>query len=172
MFRAGITLAIFVALSAWVGAQGPAPAPRLSAADHLRLLRVNRVLLADLVNNGVRMTAKDDPLHRAAVCADSMRALGLAMQRAADGQDPDRVAELAGHLEAIVRDGLVPNLDDATQIIPPGSARAGELKQLRERATRELDEFRAAVPSNGKVGDDARVRDVRGKLDGLREKLK
>lgn len=172
MFRAGYTLAVFLALAAWAGAQGPAPAPRLTAADQLRLLRANRVLLTDLVTNGVELGNADRLPDRADACRRSARFLGVALQNAAGADDPDRVAELGGHLEAVVRDGLVPILDEGKATIPPESQDAARLKVVRETAARDLNDFWLAIPEAGKVGDSGKVRDIRGRLDGLREKLK
>ncbi|MBX9623062.1 MAG: hypothetical protein K2X82_04535, partial [Gemmataceae bacterium] len=82
MGRAGYTLLVLAGLSAWAGAQQPAAG--LSAADRLRLFRANRVVLAELVGNGVELAGADDPLARAAAYGRSVRALGVAFRTAAE----------------------------------------------------------------------------------------
>ena len=161
MVRVGLTLGVFTALAAWAGAQGPP----LTAADQIRLLRANRGLIADLVDSGVRLGAAEHPLSRAEACQATAHHLAVALERAAEGQDADRVAELGAHLELVFRDGLVPNLDRAEKIIPRESPDAEKLKEVRKRAAGDLDGVRAALPP-GKLDG------LRGKLDELREKLK
>lgn len=169
MCRAGFTLLVALVLSAWAGAQGPAP---LTAADQLRLLRANRILLTDLVTSGVELGAADGPVDRADKCRKTARVLSVALERAAEAGDADRVAELGDHLDRVVRDALVPVLDDARQTIPEGSPDAKRLKLVRESAVGDLDWARGAIPDGGAVGGSAKVRDLAGRLDGLRAKLK
>jgi hypothetical protein len=163
MARAGLSLVVFLALAAWAGAQGPAP---LTAADQLRLLRANRLLLDDLIGRGIELGAADSPLDRAAACQATAHALAVAIQRAAEAQDTDRVAEIGEHFETVVRDGLGPTLDEARRVTPPGSPGEKKLKELRETANGDLKGVRDAIPNTGKV------KDVRDKLDGLQDKLK
>jgi hypothetical protein len=170
MRRATFTLAIFLGLSAWAGAQGPAPV--LTAAEQLRLLRANRILLTELVDRGVELGAADHPLKRAEACQRTAHALVVALGRAAEGQDADRVAELGDHLEQVMRDGLVPSLDEATGIIPAESPDAVRLKAVRDGAAFDLEAVRAATAETGAVGDSAKVKTVRDKLDDVRKKLK
>jgi len=170
MTRAAAALLIFLGLAAWAGAQGPAPG--LSAADRLRLHRANRTLLADLVSAGVALGGADRPVARAETCQESARVIGIALRKAAEAQDADRVAELGDHLDHMVRDGLVPLLDEVRQTTPAESPDGKRLKAVREGAAGDLDWVRAAIPPAGKVGDSARVKDVSAKLDGLRQQLK
>jgi hypothetical protein len=168
MRRLALILTAFLLLSAWAGAQGPAPL----AADQVRLLRANRVLLGDLVTSGVELGSTDDPVNRAAACHGAAHALGVALRRAAEASDADRVAELGGHLDRVVRDGLVPILDEATKTIPPDSQDAVRLKAIRVNAAGDLDSIRTSIPADGAFSDSAKVRDLLGKLDALRERLK
>ena len=162
MVRSALTLGLFLALAAWAGAQGPTPP--LSAADQIKLLRANRLLLNELIDGGVKLGGADNALDRAAACQKTTHALAVAVDRAADTQDADRVAELGDHFEAVVRDGLVPTLDEAIRTTPPESPRAAELKQLRLDAATDL---KSVQDSAGKLGDSGKVKDVRGKLDKL-----
>jgi hypothetical protein len=167
MPRLATTARIFLLLSAWAGAQGPPPLP---AADQIRLLRTNRVLLGDLINHGVELGSTDDPLDRASACQGAAHALGVALRRAAEAQDSDRVAELGGLLEEVVREGLVPILEEAKKTIPPDSPDAIRLKSIRADAAGDLESVRSAIP--GSSAASSRVREVSTKLDGLRERLK
>ncbi|HEX4608495.1 MAG TPA: hypothetical protein VH092_09840 [Urbifossiella sp.] len=164
MTRPALTLAVLAALAAWAGAQGPAP----TAADRLRLHRANRTLLTDLVGGGVRLAGADNPVARAEACQQTARAVGLAVRRAAEARDADRVAELGDHRDALVRDGLVPVLEDATRTIPAASPDAARLRAVRAGAAADLDATEAALPP----GDDAPLRALRGRLRELHDRLK
>lgn len=167
--RAAITLATFLTLAAWAGAQGPAPLP---VDVQLRLHRENRLLLNDLVNQGVTLGSADDLIVRVEESEKTVRVLGVAVRRAAEADNPDRVAELGDHLEVVIRDGLIPNLDEATRTIDPSSPEWKKLKAVRERTAGGLDELKAALPTTGKVGESGKVKDLRGKLDGFKEQVK
>jgi hypothetical protein len=80
------------------------------------------------------------------------------------------VAELGGHLEAVIRDGLVPNLDEGRRTVTLESA--ARLDAAREKARGDLDRLRDALAAPGKVADSRRVKDLRGKLDALYDRLK
>ncbi|HJZ55540.1 MAG TPA: hypothetical protein VKE74_11300 [Gemmataceae bacterium] len=170
MTRVGLTLAVFLALAAWAGAQGPSPA--LPADVRLRMLKENRLLLNDLVHQGIALSKADNPVSRAEECEKVVRTLGAAVRRAAEAENPDRVAELGEHLDVVVRDGLVPNLDEAAGMVAPESPEAKRLKEVRERAASGLDELQSALPTTGKVGENDKVKDLRGKLGGLKERVK
>ena len=170
MFRAAFTLSFFLVLSAWAGAQGPQRAA-LTAADQLRLHRANRVLLADLVDRGIELGKANHPIDRAEECRKTARVLGVALQQAAEKDDADRVAEIGNHLELVIRDGLVPMIDDAKRNIHPMSPDAARLKLLQENAVGDLD-WASTIPTTGKVSENAKVRELTGRLGGLKEKLK
>ena len=170
MSRFGFTLVVGVALAAWAGAQGPPPA--VTAADRVRMLRADRTLLADLVESGVKLGGADHPVARAESCQETARLLGIALHTAAEGQDADRVGELGDHLDRVVRDGLVPLLDEARRTTPPESPDAKRLGAVRESAAGDLEWALSAVPPAGKLADSARVTDVAAKLDRLRERLR
>ena len=169
MVRAAYILMFSLALAAWAGAQAPQRLA-LSAADQLRLHRANRVLLADLVDRGIELGKANHPVDRVEECRKTARVLGVALQLAAEKDDADRVAELANHLELMVRDALVPLLDDAKRNVHPMSQDAARLKLIQENAAGDL-EWASTLPSTGKL-DNSKVREVVGKLGGLREKLK
>ncbi len=163
--KAVITAVVLASLAAWAGAQGPAPS---AAAERLRLHRANRTLLTDLVGGGVRLAGADNPVARAEACQQTARAVGIAVRRAAEANDADRVAELGDHLDALVRDGLVPVLDDGFRTIPAESPDAARLRAVRTGAAADLDATEAALPP----GDDAALRLLRARLTELRERLK
>ena len=165
MTRPALTAVVLASLAAWAGAQGPAPT---TAAERLRLHRANRTLLTDLVGSGVRLAGADSPVARAEACQQTARAVGIAVRRAAEANDADRVAELGDHLDALVRDGLVPVLDDATRTVPAESPDAARLRAVRAGASADLDATEAALPP----GDDATGRALRARLHELRERLK
>jgi hypothetical protein len=168
MFRAGVLLVVFLVLAAWAGAQGPP----LSTGDQLDMLRANRALIGGLIEQSVEMAAADTPLKRAAAGQKTAGTLAGAVAREADAGNLDRVTEFGGHLETVVRDALVPNLEKAKQTIPADSPDAPRLKKVFDAAKHDLDGVVNALGTPGKVGDDAQVQELRGKLDALRKALK
>jgi hypothetical protein len=170
MFRLTTTLLVFVTLSAWAGAQGPAPG--ITAAERLKMLQTNRMLIENIVDHGLDMAGADTPLKRADVCRRTARTLANAVRQAADDQNTNRVTELCEHLDSVMRDALAPNLEKAKQDVRPGSPDESELKKLRASTLTDFDEFRGAIPTNGKVGGDAKVKAAFGKLESLRDLLK
>jgi hypothetical protein len=167
MIRAGLTGCVFLLLAAWAGAQGPP----LTVDVQLRLLRENRTLLTDLVNQGVDLSNADDLVTRTEKCEETVRTLGAAIQRAAKEEKADRVAELGDHLNVVVNEALIPNLDEATRMIDPRSPEAAKLKLVRKRTAENLTDLRDVLPTSGKVGDSDKVKDLRGKLDTLKERV-
>lgn len=168
MARALLLLVCFAALSAWAGAQGPAPLP---AAVQVKLFKNNRALLDNLINHGLDLSDTDDPLDRAQECRRTAQTLANYLERAAtDAQDPDRVAELADLLGDVVREGLTPNLETAKQLFPPGTKRFEDVKQLRDTATRDLDAVAPTIPA-GKVAENTKVKDALARLATLKAAL-
>jgi len=164
--RAALLLLASAVLAAWAGAQGPPPP--LPAATRVKLFKVNRSVIESLVSHGLEIAAKDDPQDRAEECRKTARTLVNYLARAAqDDCDADRVAELAGLLAEVVRDGLVPNWQRARREIPPGSPREPELLRTRDAAAADLDAARAAVP-DATVAGHPRVRQALDRLAELK----
>jgi hypothetical protein len=168
MSRVPLTLTVFLGLAAWAGAQGP-PAG-LTAAENLDRLKANRALLDQLIDRGIELGGAGNPVDRAEACQRTAGSLAYWVGLAAADQNPDRVAELGGHLEAVIRDGLVPNLDEGRRTVTLESA--ARLDAAREKARGDLDRLRDALAAPGKVADSRRVKDLRGKLDALYDRLK
>lgn len=166
MKRLAYTSLACLALAAWAGAQAP-PRASLSAAEQLRLHRANRVLLGELVDRGIDLGVASHPVDRAEACRKTARVLGVALVQAADANDADRTTELAGHLEAVIRDALVPLLDEANRNIHPASPDAVRLKAVRESALNDLGDA-----TGNKLADQPRVKDAVNKLGGLKDLLK
>jgi hypothetical protein len=158
MTRPALTAVVLALLATWAGAQGPT-----TAADKLRLHRANRALLTDLVGSGVRLAAADQPVTRAEACQQTARAVGLAVRRAAEANEADRVAELGDHFNTLVGEGLVPALTEADAVVPRESPEGVRLRAVRTGAAADLDAVDAALPPDGAL---------RAKLAELRERLK
>jgi hypothetical protein len=169
MRRSLITLVAFMALAAWAGAQGP-PSP-LPAATQAKLFKSNRKLLENLVNHGIDLAKADRPLLRAEECRKTAKTLANFLERAAEDQDPDRVAELAGLMGNVVREGLVPNLNAAQDEIRPGDPGEADLAKVRASATEELNSLPAKIPTEGKVGDSQKVKEAIAALQALKASL-
>jgi hypothetical protein len=172
MVRWGYTLFAFAALAAWAGAQGPTPAPPLSAEDKLRLLKANGPLIHNLVESGIQLSAAENAGQRVEKCRDAARLLAHAVRDAAAKEDAERVAELTALFREVVRDGFLPTYNDAIQKVTPGSPAAEELKKQREHAAGDVNGLKAAIPTSGKVGENARVRDELKQLEELSAQLK
>lgn len=171
MFRALLLLTCFATLSAWAGAQGPVPPVTLTAADKAKLFKSNRTLVENLVNHGLDLSSASDPVKRAEECRKTAITLGNYVERAAtDDKNPDRVAELAGLMGEVVRDGLVPLLDDAERTIPAESPQGKRVKELQALAAADLDAVRNAIPA-GKVGDNPKVKAALAALTDLKSKF-
>lgn len=173
MARWAYLLTTFFALAAWAGAQGPAPASPLSTADQLRLLRANSTLITNLVDNGVALSSSaGGPKQRAEQCRSAAKALASAIQDAAGKQEAERVAELADLFRDVVRDALLPTLDDAKRTVPPESPDAARIKEIRANTERDVRELKAALPTTGKVAESGRIQATFKQIDELEGKLK
>ncbi len=166
MRRALLIPLAFLALSAWAGAQGPPTT--LDAATQVKLFKSNRLLLEQLVDHGIGLANADGPIHRAEECRKTATTLANSLSRAAEDQDPERVVELAGLMGDVIRNGLVPNLNDAQNGLNPDSPGATQLAKVRANAGRDLDELPQRIPNEGKVADSQKVRDALAALQSLK----
>jgi hypothetical protein len=165
-------LAAFVALAAWAGAQGPVPPAPLSAEDKLRLLKTNGTLIDELVRDGVEMSKAGQPVDRAVKCREASQALVNAIQQAATTEDAERVAVLMGLYRELVRDGLMPTIEEAKVGIPPNSPADLKLRGVREKYATNVSELRTHATSTGKLANNPRVKEALKQLDELNEQLK
>jgi hypothetical protein len=170
MRRFLVTLFAFVTLAAWAGAQSPSPP--LSAATQAKLFKSNRMLLENLVYHGIDLAEADRPLQRAEECRKTAATLANYLERAAEDQDPDRVVELADLMGNVVREGLVPNLNAAQVEIRPEDPRAPQLAKVRKNAKDELDSLSDKIPTQGKVGDNQKVKEAIAAVQALKANLK
>ena len=106
-----------------------------------------------------------------AACRKTTGTLAGVVGRAADEGNADRAAEFGGHLEAVVRDALIPTLDEGRRTVPAESQDAARLRELREQTWTDLGVLRDGLPTTGKVGESEQVKQLRGKLDALRKAL-
>ena len=175
MRRSPVTLVTLLALAAWAGAQGPsAPLP---AATQAKLFKSNRTLIESVINHGLDLGATDRPDQRADECRKTATTLAKSLGQAAEDEDPDRVVELAGLMSEVVRDGLVPNLNEAQAQTdkmagPSRETMLAQLAKVRDKTTRELDELSAKIPTEGKVATSQKVKEAVQALQGLKASLK
>ena len=172
MARWAYILAAFVALAAWAGAQGPAPAAPLTAEDKLRLLKANGALIEDLVSDGVNLSRAGNSVESAARCRAASRSLVNAIGEAARVEDAERVAELTGLFRTVVVDGLLPTLAEAKLGVPPGSPADRDLRAVRGNSAKDVNELKGSISANSKVGGNQRVKSELKQLDELAEQLK
>jgi hypothetical protein len=169
MRRTVLTLFLFAALSAWVSAQSPSS---LTAEIQVKQFKNNRLLIETLVDHGIDLSNADNPLQRADACRQTARTLANYLERAADEKDAERVAEFAGLFNQVVRDGLIPNLNESKRTIAPESPDAKRLRLVNQQARDDLQTIRAKISTDGMVGDHDKVKSALRALEELIEKLK
>jgi hypothetical protein len=101
----------------------------------------NRVLIEKLVDGSLRLAAVDDPIRRADYCIDLAGPLADEIQQSLAQQEGNRVEELAGHLQALLNQGVADNLGQARQAIPVGSAEDRKLAEIHRRALAVIDQW-------------------------------
>lgn len=163
-------LITFAALSAWAGAQNPAP--QLSAEDKLRLLKANSTLLDQLVRGGVALSSSDTPDKKAEDCRSAALALANAIHDAAAAGDTERVAELTPLFRDLVRDGLVPTITAGLDVVTPQSPAAKKLREVRGYTVEDVAKVKARLSADAKLADNARVKESLQELDQLTKELK
>jgi hypothetical protein len=167
--RVLLVLSSFAVLAAWAGAQGEPPA--LAPAQRAKLFATDRALLDQLVNHSIDLSKADNPLKQAQESQATARTLAVYLKRAANEEkDADRVAEMAGLLEEMVRDGLAPNLQTARRTYPLGTPGHAEVVKLGEAAAKDLDDWTAGFA--GDIGASAKVKEALEALAALKSKLK
>ena len=169
MRRNVLTLFVFAALSAWVSAQGPPP---LTAEIQVKQFKNNRLLIENLVDRRHRhVERRRFPGAAPGLPADRPDPGQLPSARAGDG-DPDRVAEFAGLFGQVIREGLLPNLDEAKKAITdPESPRAEGLVQGPNTARSDIEGVLEAIPTDGKVGDNDKVKSAVRAIEELKGKF-
>lgn len=164
MQRSWFTLGIVATVALAASAQGPTAGK--SAAEQLRLFRAHRPLLDQLLDQTLRLAEAGDALDRAERCHDAATALAGALSAAATAPDadPSRVAELSGLLASVIRDGLVPALEQAATDHRKGSDGYPQLIDLRGRAGVGLAKARD-FPVAGMAARSKQVQAARTELD-------
>ena len=143
----------------------------LTAAEQLQLLKTNRELLEDLLDQGTRVSEAHTPLDRAAECQRSTDRLAREFRTAIDRGDGDRACEIGDHVEKIVVEGFVPNLETARRDSNPGSPDYERAKAMHRQATQNLDALHGTLPTDGLLTKSKRFQQLREKLAGLPAKL-
>lgn len=119
-----------------IGADNPSTLP--ATAERIVQLQHNRALIHQIVNNSVKRSASDDPLSRAALCEGLVKQLAQEITQAARHSDGKRALEMTGHLDQLVRMGVIENLQNVRELVAGGGSVA-----RREITTLVLDTTRA-----------------------------
>ena len=143
----------------------------LSADEQLKLLKMNRELLEDLLEQGTRVSEANTPLDRAAECQRSTDRLAREFRTAIERGDGDRACEIGDHVEKIVAEGFVPNLEAARRDSNPGSPDYERVKAMHRQATQSLDALHGTLPTDGQLTKSKRFQQLREKLADLPTKL-
>jgi hypothetical protein len=123
------------------------PAPFGSAAVRARQLRQDRRLVARFVQGGLALARSrlDDPLERAQCCDGVARDVAEEIERSLDEQDAVRAELLGDHFRRLLVNGVVPNLNEARQKVPPGSTDERKLLDLGERNVRLTNQLESKL---------------------------
>lgn len=156
-----LVTAALAALAAWVSAQ-PGTGP--TAADSLRILKVNRGLYEDLTRHGLALGEQNTALDRADECRRITDRLGREVREAVRWNDADRLAEVSDYLNTVAADGLAPNLNDARGSITPQSEDYPRLQAVHRQAFDGLTAAAEAIPTDGDLGTSPRAKAARDKL--------
>jgi hypothetical protein len=165
MARLFLTLAVATLAVAWVDAQNSP-----LAADRVKMLHSNRILVEKLVGHGVALADDRDPLDRARTCHKSLADFTAALDAAIAARDADRVAELGDHFAALVNDALAPCIEDG-RTYPAGSVSVPQLKSLHDQTLDEMKRLERSVPLDGTFGKSQQVKNALKKWQDAREKL-
>ena len=168
-FRNLLTLMIAGAVSLWASAQSGTVG--LSAAERLQLLKTNRDLLDDLLDQGTRVADANTPLDRAAECQRITDRLAREYRTALDRSDADRAGEIGDHLDKIVSEGFAPNLEIARRDSKRGSPDYERVQAIHRDAVQSLDELNALPLLDGPLAKSKRLRLIREKLAETAAKL-
>jgi hypothetical protein len=155
-----LSLAVLV-MAPLVTADGPAPTPA-----RVQQLRKNRFLVRSLVQSGLALAGQDDPIQRATSCSTLAQSLGDEIERAADDRENERAAELAGHLQTLLKKGVAANLQQMWSPAFSGSAREPEIRQVGRQLKEALRPLESRLRN---ATDDPLLQQVhQGVADGLR----
>jgi hypothetical protein len=105
-----------LAASSLALADGPEQAP--SPAERLRRFRQERALVHKLVEGGLVLARKTEPLERAEECNRLAKDLTAEIQRAVEAKDRTRAGRLSLRLEALLVKGVAGNLNRAPESSP------------------------------------------------------
>jgi len=126
-FLAVVPLAILASL---VWADDAAVRP---AAEHARQWQRNRELVKVLVDSGLNLAGEDDVLKRADQCAGLAAHLASEISQAAQQREGARIAELGGHLQTLLEQGVAANLTRARDAATNGTSLEQQLKELQKQ---------------------------------------
>lgn len=161
MTRTLLTLTIAAGCSLWASAQD-----RVPVYQQLRQFEANRQLLDQLIEHGLSLSSEKggNSLGRAEECRLAAGSLAAALKTAPD-DDPERVAELGDLIASVVRDGLVPNLNQAGEDIRPGSQDFDRLQALSRQSDSDVRAWLAAFPTGERLDQSATVGAARKRLE-------
>lgn len=163
--RTLIAVAAFAALSGWVS--GSAPAVGRTADEEATLLKKNSTLLEGLLDDGLKLSAAETPLDRAAACRRAADRLSVELSAAARYEDADRVSEVGDLLTDLLTDGFLPPFTAAQADIPPSSPDFPRLQLLHRESASQFAAAVDALPATGSFAAGRRVSAVRKKLAAL-----
>jgi len=160
-----VAVVVFAVGSAIVGAEGP-PAGKRNWVEQYDLYQRNKELVRELVDRSLELTTQADPLQRVETANWVARLLAKEIQEAAGRgeDDANRVVELGGHLRAVVRDGIIPNISQARAVIQPGSDGEKRLFRGRDATLDVIGSLEGVIAGDAPL---AQLREVRETLQGI-----
>lgn len=150
---------VLTLLTAWLAAQDAA---RPSALDQRQLFQRNRALITTLIEEGVDLAGKRDPLQRVEKINRMARHLADATREAIRERNPHRANEFGTHLRTLLERGATGNLEQARARIRVGSEDERTLFALRDASASLLEPVESLL-------DDPRGQELTALKVGLRE---
>ncbi len=147
------------------------PASPSDASKRTRRFQQDNDLIETLVQGGLRLAAQDDPVKRAECCNDVAECLAGEIQRAAENQDKERVAELGQYLDALLEQGVAANLSMARKQIPVGSTLEKNLHDIRDRAAKLVRPLEEQLRRDSQKEDHQELQRTLRVLQGGREEV-
>jgi hypothetical protein len=169
MKRTLLGLVALLAVCLTISAQGSAV--KLTAAERLKLLQLNQNLIEDLIESSLKLSNSSNPLDAAEQHVGVSIRLGRSLNEAIQRNDPDRAAEVAALLESVVREALMPQLNEAGRTIPVGSPDYARYIACHRNAFVRVAKLADAMPADGTGWKAERVATSRAQLAKLLKQI-
>lgn len=168
MIRPGMTVWLVFVFAAWPTVHSQPP---LTTAEQTHLLQAHRLVLGQLIDNGLDLARANSSLERVEGSRRLTRTLVQALGRAMDDPEPSYAVEYGNHLKRVVKEALTPTLQEAEETIPSESPEWARLKAIRQGSIEALSAAIAALSEPGRPARQPQMQRLREELANLRDDL-